>query len=52
MRIQIYVNNEKIYSNNKISKCNADVVIQRLKRKYGYEKMEDQVKKGFAVFSR
>ena len=50
MKLQIYVNNKKVYSSNKISKVNAEIVINRVKKQFQCEKLEDAVKKGFNVF--
>ena len=51
MKATIYLNNEVIFSSNKISAKNLEKAENGLKIKHGCMKMTDIVKKGFKVFT-
>lgn len=51
MKARIFVDGRGIYNSNKVSKKNLEKIIEKLKREYRIFKMEDQVKRGFEVFT-
>jgi hypothetical protein len=51
MKTTIYLNNEIIFSSNKISAKNLEKVENGLKIKHGCMTMRERVKKGFKVFT-
>ena len=50
MKAQIFLDGELVFKSNRISANNLQKKAQEIKKKYGCEKMEDQVKRGFALF--
>jgi len=51
MKATIYLNNEVIYTSNKISAKNLAKKENELKQLHGCMKMEDRVKNGFLIFT-